>query len=82
MAMFRTAQDALVHHDDTFLIVESAPHTGFALFFEPGRTYRGQTEARQWFGHESRRDELGRRWQRQIDRLVVDDFGSLVEVPA
>lgn len=82
MAMFRTANDTLVHHDDTFLIVESATHTEFALFFEPGRSYRGQTKERQWFGHEARRDELGRRWQRQIDRLVVDNFGALVEVPA
>lgn len=35
-----------------------------------------------WYGSESRRDALGREWQRSLsDDYVTDDFGTLVPVP-
>lgn len=34
----------------------------------------------QWIGREDRHDEQGRRWER-VMWGVVDDFGTLVEVP-
>ena len=34
-----------------------------------------------WWGFEESKDNLGRRWSRSI-RAVVDNFGTLVEVPA
>lgn len=34
-----------------------------------------------WYGHETRRDTQGREWSRSIS-MVIDDFGTLVEVGA
>lgn len=41
----------------------------------------GNRQGTTWFGYESRHDELGRKWRRNYN-AVVDDFGTLVEVPA
>ncbi|SFB96186.1 hypothetical protein SAMN05216344_106103 [Polaromonas sp. OV174] len=35
-----------------------------------------------WWGSESRVDQQGRSWSSSVGRLVCDDFGNLVEVPA
>ena len=34
-----------------------------------------------WYGHETRLDALGREWTRNFGDMVMDDFGTLVEVP-
>lgn len=33
-----------------------------------------------WWGSETRYDELGRKWSRQLGDMVMDDFGTLVVV--
>jgi hypothetical protein len=38
------------------------------------------TSMPQWYGREDRRDAEGRRWERTMWG-IVDDFGTLVEVP-
>jgi hypothetical protein len=38
------------------------------------------TSMPQWLGHEDRYDDQGRRWERTMWG-IVDDFGTLVEVP-
>jgi len=35
-----------------------------------------------WYGSESRTDQQGRKWHRNIGYMVVDDFGFLVPVSA
>jgi hypothetical protein len=35
-----------------------------------------------WYGTESRTDSEGREWTHYIGRMVQDDFGMLVKVPA
>lgn len=35
-----------------------------------------------WYGSETRVDSAGRFWQSSLPHHVVDDFGSLVAVPA
>lgn len=80
--MFKTANGAQIYHGDTYLQIEHAGKTEWGAWYEPGRKYLKESEALRWAGFEARYDELGRRWQRQIYRLVIDDFGSLVEVPA
>lgn len=51
-----------------FFFYISAPSKAFGL-------------GRRWIGQEFRLDDQGREWTRFIDRIVVDDFGALVEVP-
>lgn len=34
-----------------------------------------------WWGSERRTDAEGRDWSRSLERMVMDDFGYLVEVP-
>lgn len=80
--MFKTADGAQIYSGDNYLQIEHADKTEWGAWYEPGRLYRDQSEALLWSGFEARFDELGRRWQRQIRRLVIDDFGTLVEVPA
>ena len=35
-----------------------------------------------WWGSEFRRDTRGHNWNRHLEKLVVNDFGDLVEVAA
>lgn len=35
-----------------------------------------------WYGNECRVDQDGRLWSRVMGRMVVNDFGNLVEVPS
>lgn len=70
----------LVHnhnHDD--LWVDSSDRAGWESYFY--RVFDGQA-AGFWRGSESRRDSTGRVWTHTFFRSVVDDFGTLVEVPA
>lgn len=60
-----------------YIGVQMAPGHRFVMYVEAG-TYYGR--GRHWRGQEAKRDEQGREWIRFIDRLVVDDFGALVEV--
>ena len=81
MANFDTPSGLLIRFDQEWLsITEAATDHGFFFFFTTNitRSHRG----RHWWGAEQRFDEQGRKWMRNIDRLVVDDFGNLVEVPA
>lgn len=64
--------------NDTVLIAFTSPTNRY--FFELTSRPWIDDGQRIWRGAESRMDELGRTWTRQIARAVVDDFGNLVEV--
>lgn len=81
MARMSKPDGLVIRCDDRWLDIEHEP-TGNGFFF-----FRDEMQSRRhlgihWWGQETRVDEQGRRWNRRIDHLVVDDFGSLVEVPA
>lgn len=68
---------------DIWLSINSLDDKSRFLFaLGPSRSYEPRQLGRHWEGHEVRFDEQGRKWTRSINRLVVDDFGTLVEVPA
>ncbi|MDO9571156.1 MAG: hypothetical protein Q7J58_17540 [Hydrogenophaga sp.] len=68
-----------VNSFDDFLSVEISPANRFIFYISPPSKAFGL--GRRWIGQEFRLDDQGRQWTRFIDRLVVDDFGALVEVP-
>lgn len=81
MAALTTPSGNSVYSEDTWLSIElNKKGDEFFCFLGlfPGRPELG----RHWWGQERRFDEQGRAWRRSIDRAVVDDFGTLVEVPA
>lgn len=81
MAKLTTASGLLVRFDDEWLsIVLNARGDEFYFFLTA--SVASSERGRCWWGVEKRHDEQGRAWNRQIKRLVVDDFGALVEVPA
>lgn len=63
---------------DTLSIELSATQRFFFYFRSASRVMAIDPH---WVGQELRLDEQGRQWVRFIDRLVIDDFGTLVEVP-
>ena len=69
---------------DAILTIKDADQetAGFVLVYGPSRAWEHPQLGMHWEGHEVRFDDQGRKWVRQIDRLVVDNFGALVEVPA
>lgn len=80
MATFTTATGRTVLYSDTHLQIRNPDNQLEFVFLYESRAY-ASSPSLMWHGLEQRRDELGRIWNRGIDRLVIDDFGSLVEVP-
>ena len=64
--------------DGTGLVMTSTDGRPQQSFY---REYDG-VHAGRWWSHESRLDDLGRRWSRNCADYTIDDFGYLVEVPA
>lgn len=84
MAMLTANGAQSVRSFDAILTIKDADRepAGFVLVYGPSRAWERPQLGMHWEGHESRLDDQGRKWVRQIDRLVVDDFGTLVEVHA
>lgn len=82
MAQLRTEIGLVVSYDDNWISIDLTEdrEEGFFFFRDlyPSISQRGL----HWWGQETRLDEQGREWRRKIPLLVIDDFGSLVEVPA
>jgi hypothetical protein len=81
MARIYTPEGLVIRFDENWLDIEHEP-TGNGWFFFLDEKPSGPELGRHWWGQEIRFDEKGRRWSRHIKRLVADDFGTLVEVPA
>ena len=81
MARITTQGGQLVRFDDEWLSIELNDSGESAFFFFQTSISRPHL-GRHWWGVHRRLDEQGRTWSRNVDRLVVDDFGALVEVPA
>jgi len=61
--------------DATYHSAHSADwETSLRLWFYPDRAHQVR-----WIGDETLRDDKGRTWERRL-RMVIDDFGTLVEV--
>lgn len=54
---------------------------GIRVQREIGLQKDGSAPSPYWYGTEARLDAQGRVWERRLSRLVIDDFGALVEVP-
>lgn len=81
MAKLTASSGLVVRVDDEWMSMEDPTTRNGHFFFLKPTVVRPEI-GRHWWGAEKRFDEQGRKWMRNIDRLVVDDFGSLVEVPA
>ena len=77
MPRLTTTQGLLVRFDDNWLCIALSDRGDEINFFRSGPT----PSASPWIGFETRVDEQGREWQSRTKGYVIDDFGSLVEVP-
>jgi hypothetical protein len=61
----------------------SAPGRSVTLYYQRGHDPDRPASSKPgtWWGSESMTDAAGREWSRSLGRLVMDDFGFLVEVP-
>jgi hypothetical protein len=82
MARLTTPSGVLVRSYDTWLSTTLNEKGDEFFFFFEGRSHTDNAKHPHWWGVEKRFDEQGRLWSRNINRLVMDDFGTLVEVPA
>lgn len=82
-ANFQNNSTHRVFSGEGVLTIESLDKKSkFVMVYGPSRRWEPLQLGMHWEGHEVRFDEQGRKWSRTIDRLVMDDFGTLVEVPA
>lgn len=70
------------HHGGFSISFESHNHRGDGIRLQ--REYQPTDTDRLgiWYGGETRLDTWGRIWRGQLPDHVIDDFGTLVEVPA
>lgn len=64
------------------LAINVSSPTSEATFYKNSGASEKKDIAGCWWGTEYRRDTRGHQWHRSIQKLVVNDFGDLVEVAA
>lgn len=71
------------HEGNTYRSYEvTSEDGGCEVAMQCSRSPEDKNYAGVWYGSETRTDDKGRKWVRQLGRMVQDDFGMLVKVAA